>query len=250
MFIAIGYPLLYTSLKIVMKQTNTPLIVGHRGARGKIIDNSREAFIWAIKHGADEIETDSHLTSDGIIVQLHNPDYTDKNGTKHIIAATTYAQVMHDLPDTMTLPELIEFVNRRTRMMLEIKPGVPTAPIIATVRHYLHNGWHPEDFSFASFDIKILQDVYRELPEIERAVLEKWSAIRALQRARKVDTKTLSMDQQFLWWGFVWWAVKHNHKIYTYPSKHTLLPFSHDKPARWAKHGLHGIITDQPEIFK
>jgi glycerophosphoryl diester phosphodiesterase len=250
MFIEIGYLLLYTSDNCPMKHRNTPLIVGHRGARGNVVDNSRESFTWAIKHGVDEIETDSHLTSDGVIVQLHNRDYTDKNGATHLIAETTYAQILHDLPETMTLPELIEFVNKRSRLMLEIKPNVPAAPIIATVRHYLKNGWQPADFSFASFDFQILKEVHQALPDIERIVLEEWSALRALRRARKVDTTYLSMNQQYLWWGFIRWATLHNHKIYTYPFPRTKLPFNHKKPAKWAKHGLHGIITDQPENFK
>jgi hypothetical protein len=95
----------------------------------------------------------------------------------------------------------------------------------------------------------VLKQVHAALPEIDRIVLERWSAVRALQRAKKLDTEYLSMDQQFLWWGFILWAAKHNRKIYTYPSPRTKLKFNHKKPAKWAKYGLHGIITDQPELF-
>ncbi len=249
MVIAFRYPLLYTSVRLAMNNVNPPRIVGHRGARGNIPENSRESFQWAIDNGVAEIETDSRLTSDGIIVQYHNPFFLDKLGKKHLVADSAYSEVKAAIPSVMTLSELIEFIDRRAHLMLEIKPLVPTEKIIATVRHYLDNGWKQEDFSFASFDYNILKQVHAALPEIDRIVLEKWSAVRALQRAKKLDTQYLSMDQQFLWWGFILWAAKHNHKIYTYPSPRTKLKFNHRKPEKWVKHGLHGIITDKPENY-
>jgi glycerophosphoryl diester phosphodiesterase len=232
-----------------MKNVTSPSIVGHRGARGNLPENSRASYQWAIDHGAAEIETDSRLTLDGIIVQYHNPFFLDSDGNKHQVADSTYDEIKAAVPDIMTLSELIEFINRRSRLMLEIKPQVPTEKIIATIRHYLDNGWKQSDFSFASFDYDILKQVHAALPEIDRIVLEKWSAIRALNRAKELDTQYLSMDQQFLWWGFIRWAAKHNHKIYTYPSPRTKLKFNHRKPDKWVKHGLHGIITDKPENY-
>jgi glycerophosphoryl diester phosphodiesterase len=250
MFIAIGYILLYTNDNYLMKRTTSHVVVGHRGAHGIASGNTRASFLRALDDHVDEIETDSRLTSDGIIVQLHDNDFVDTNGIKHTVDDSTYAELKRHIPNVMTLAELIELVDKRARLMLEIKPGVPTEPILATVRGYLKKGWRPSDFSFASFDFTILKDVHRKLPEIDRVVLEEWSALRAMRRARKLDTKYLSMNQQYLWWGFIRWATHHNHKIYTYPFPRTKLPFNHKKPSRWVKHGLHGIITDYPAMHK
>jgi glycerophosphoryl diester phosphodiesterase len=227
-----------------------PVIVGHRGARASsLIENSRDSFQWAIDHRAREVETDCRMTSDRVIVQFHNESYLDADGARYLVSERTYAQIKHDLPFILTLSELIEFVDRRARLMLEIKHGVPAEPIIKTLRHYLKRGWTPYDFSFASFDYSILRDVQRALPQIDRIVLESWSGLRALWRAKQLDTTYLSMNQQYLWWGFILWAARHNHKIYTYPHRRGNVKFNHEKPTRWVKHGLYGIITDRPENF-
>lgn len=232
-----------------MKQKTAPVVVGHRGAHGIVSGNTLASFEKALATGVAEIETDSRLTKDGVIVQLHDPFFIDDRGKKRRVATVTYAELKQQAPEVMTLPELIEFVNKRARLMLEIKSGVPTEPIITTVRHYLDHGWRPADFSFASFDFSILKEVHRALPEIDRVVLESWSALRALRRARQLETRYLSLNQQYLWWGFIRWAARHNHKIYSYPYPRTKLPFNHKKPGKWVKHGLHGIITDHPDIF-
>ncbi|MEO6513557.1 MAG: glycerophosphodiester phosphodiesterase family protein, partial [Candidatus Saccharimonadales bacterium] len=113
-----------------MKQANTPVIVGHRGAHGAVPGNTLASFEKAIACGATEIETDSRLTSDGVVVQLHDAFFLDKAGIKHEIADTTFEVLKRHVPDVMTLQELINFVDQRARLMLEIKRGVPTEPII------------------------------------------------------------------------------------------------------------------------
>ena len=234
-----------------MNTTTAPRIIGHRGAQGDVAGNTQASFEWALKHHVSEIETDCRLTSDGVIVQFHDPAFKDKSGRKHLIKDTSYKKLKHFFPEIMTLDELIVFVDKKARLMIEIKPRVPTKPIIETIRAYLAKGWRPSDFSFASFDLQVLKQMHAALPEIERIVLESWLAIRALHRAKQLDTRNLSMNQQYLWWGFILWATRHNHKIYTYPSAGAKHPnFNHKKPERWAKYGLYGIITDRPEIFE
>jgi glycerophosphoryl diester phosphodiesterase len=233
-----------------MDSTRQLVIVGHRGARAlSLTENSRDSFAWAIDHHVHEIETDSRLTRDGVIVQLHNKSYVDARGVQHSVAERTYAQIKRDLPHVLTLAELIEFVDQRARLMLEIKPGVPTEPIIATIGRYLKLGWSPDKFSFASFDHHVLHEFHQALPQIDRIVLESWFGLRALRRAKQLNTPYVSMNQQYLWWGFIRWASWRRHRIYSYPHPTGRLPFNHDKPRRWTKHGLYGIITDRPENF-
>jgi glycerophosphoryl diester phosphodiesterase len=233
-----------------MKIASSPHIIGHRGSGGKFTGNTRESFAWALKHHVAEIETDCRQTSDGVIVQFHDASVTDSRGQKRPVSSISYAKLKKEFPGLMTLEELIDFVDKKARLMIEIKPGVPTGPIIATVRKYLKSGWTSVDFSFASFDLPALKQVHKELPQIERIVLESWLGPRAIRRARSLNTKYISMNQQFLWWGFIRWAAMSGHKIYTYPYPRTRLPFNHRKPARWLRHGLYGIITDHPEIFR
>jgi glycerophosphoryl diester phosphodiesterase len=49
-----------------------PLIIGHRGAAGLAPENSLAGFARAIELGADGVECDIHLTSDGVPVVIHD----------------------------------------------------------------------------------------------------------------------------------------------------------------------------------
>jgi len=50
----------------------TPLVIAHRGASGVLPEHTLEAYIAAIKMGADYIETDLVVTKDGVLVALHD----------------------------------------------------------------------------------------------------------------------------------------------------------------------------------
>lgn len=51
-----------------------PLIIAHRGASRKAPENTLAAFRLAWEQGADAIETDLRLTSDGAIMTFHDAD--------------------------------------------------------------------------------------------------------------------------------------------------------------------------------
>ena len=52
----------------------TPVILGHRGAAGVRPENTLISFKEAIKEGADILESDLHLTADGEVVLMHDPN--------------------------------------------------------------------------------------------------------------------------------------------------------------------------------
>lgn len=50
-----------------------PLLLGHRGCRGPLPENTFDAFEHALKHGCDGFEFDVRVTADGRNVLLHDP---------------------------------------------------------------------------------------------------------------------------------------------------------------------------------
>jgi glycerophosphoryl diester phosphodiesterase len=52
--------------------SNTPLIIGHRGASGDAPENTLAAFELALQQGADGIEFDVRLSADGQVVVVHD----------------------------------------------------------------------------------------------------------------------------------------------------------------------------------
>src|SRR4051794_30307799 len=51
---------------------------GHRGARGLVAENTLPAFETAFDLGVTSIETDVHLTRDGVPVLAHDPFISDR----------------------------------------------------------------------------------------------------------------------------------------------------------------------------
>lgn len=105
-----------------------PKIFAHRGfvpreARGQIVENTRAAFRAAVAAGAEYVETDVHLTRDGVVVCFHDEDLTRVAGDPRTIASLTRAElaaVMTDKGGLVTLEDaLAEFPN--TRFNIDVK---------------------------------------------------------------------------------------------------------------------------------
>lgn len=47
-------------------------IIGHRGGAGEAPENTMAGFRWARRHGVDILETDVHLSADGVPVLMHD----------------------------------------------------------------------------------------------------------------------------------------------------------------------------------
>lgn len=229
-------------------QKSRSLIIAHRGASGLAPENTALSFNKAIELGVDMIETDCRLTSDGIVVLIHDSALNDPAGNMLPVAETSYETLREHKPDLLTLTEAISLSDRRVRLMVEIKPDVPAAPVMDIIRDFMAKGWQPSDFIFASFDYDVLRQVYADMPEVERIVLEVWSGVRAVRRAKRLDTTYLSMDQWFLWWYFVRQISKH-YKLFSYPDERVFLKLNHTRPSRWFKYGLYGVITDFPDRY-
>jgi glycerophosphoryl diester phosphodiesterase len=90
---------------------------------------------------------------------------------------------------------------------------------------------------------KTLLELHPALPEIEKVVIEPWSGVRAHYRARQLGAKRISMNQQWLWWGFIRGFKNSGRQLYAYTLNDPA------KARRWARYGLAGVVTDYPDRF-
>ncbi|QID88235.1 putative glycerophosphodiester phosphodiesterase YPL206C [Saccharomyces pastorianus] len=104
-------------------------IVGHRAFKGKYPENTLLAFEKAYAAGADVIETDLQMTSDGVVVVNHDSD-TDRMWDKNlVISESTWEEVrrLRCKEDgslaMMTLMEILEWAvsHPGAKLMLDIK---------------------------------------------------------------------------------------------------------------------------------
>ena len=79
--------------------TARPRIIAHRGFVSKelaergVAENTREAFAAALAAGADYLESDCRLTSDGVVVLFHDDDLARVIGDPRRVDAVPYAEL-------------------------------------------------------------------------------------------------------------------------------------------------------------
>jgi glycerophosphoryl diester phosphodiesterase len=121
----------------------TPLVIGHRGAAGEAPENTLASFERALADGAAILESDVHLTCDGVPVLIHDDVLercTDGAGRvgDHSLAALRRLDAGHRFqPDAgrpppfrgkgLRIPSLAEALERfpRARFNLELKEPLP-----------------------------------------------------------------------------------------------------------------------------
>ncbi len=219
-------------------------IIGHRGAKGLAPENTIASLLKALEHGVDEIEFDVRITKDGVVILQHDQALHDPGGAELTVSAHTFEELKAHKSDLATLDEAINAVNGRVPLLVEVKPGVSTPPIVSVIETALEGSLKDTDLLLGSFSQQILLELHEALPTIQKVVIEPWSGVRAVHRARKVGTKRLNMNQRWLWRGFIKPMQKSGWELYPY----TLNSVS--KAKKWQRYGLSGIITDYPDRFE
>lgn len=170
--------LAFLLLLLPMSVTNAkqPLIIGHRGASHAAPENTLAAFKLAWKEGADGIEGDFHLTSDGQVVCTHDADTRRVAGKNLRVADSTLAQLQaldvgswkhpkfrkERMP---TLADVLATVPKGKKMFIEIKSGPQTvAPMIEICRQ---SDVPLEDIVVISFRQAVISECHRQLPELK-----------------------------------------------------------------------------------
>lgn len=219
-------------------------IIGHRGARGLAPENTIAGLKKALEYHVDEVEFDLRVTKDQIVVLHHDRFVTGSNGSKYGITNYLYQELKHHKPDLTTFSEALGCINNKVRPYIEVKPNEPVELIIKVLHEHIGSMYAAEDLLLASKSQKTLRQLHAALPAVPKIVIEPWSGLRAIHRAHQVDTKFISMNQLWLWRGFITAMSRRGWKLYAYTLNNPV------KVKRWANYGLYAIVTDYPDRFK
>ena len=219
-------------------------IIGHRGARGLAPENTIASLRKALEHHVDELEFDLRVTKDGVVILHHDPKLKDPNGAKHSISESSYAELKNHKKDLATFEEVLETIGHPVPLYIEVKREVRVRPIIKIIEQRLADGWKNEYFLLGSKSQKTLLQLHAALPQVQKIVIEPWSGVRAHYRARQLGTKRVSMNQRWLWWGFIRGFKNSGWQLYAYTLNNP------GKARRWEKYGLYGVVTDYPDRYE
>lgn len=219
------------------------LIIGHRGAKGLAPENTLASLQAAIDAKVDMIEFDVRVTADNVPVLHHDPVIKTDSGQKLAIRKTSFSDLQLAKKDLLTLEAALQFIDRQTGVLLDIKPGQPAAPIAACIQPRLSARRANSELVLSSLDYKLLKKLRAEFPEIPVAVIEPWSGVKASWHARRLETDLITMNQLWLWSGFIKSMSRRGYKLSAYSIENP------SKARKWEQHGLYGCITGHPDRF-
>jgi glycerophosphoryl diester phosphodiesterase len=155
--------------------TQKLLCFGHRGACGHEPENTVRSVRRALELGADGIEVDVQL-ADGELVVIHDATLKRTTNGKGRVANKSFAYLRsldagsgERIP---TLAEILNVVNRRGVINIELKGPHTAAPVAALVaEHVKLQGWSFSDFLISSFDHARIREVKRLCPDIRIGAL-------------------------------------------------------------------------------
>ena len=237
------------------------LLLGHRGASGEAPENTFAAFELALEQGADGIEFDVHLSSDGVPVVIHDARLertTDGTGlvgahslpalrrldagswfNRRIPARARAEYAGERIP---TLDETLEWVRqRRCRAFIELKLGRKRySGIEAKVLEAIRKSGTQAFVTVISFDIKTLG----RLGRLDRAVelgIDFTRPLAAVLRARRIGARTL-----LPYWAF----ASQRFILRAHRAGLAVIVWGLDQPRRVRRlvlNGVDGIVTNFPE---
>ena len=132
------------------------LCIGHRGAKGLLPENTLPSFEHAINVGCDWVELDVYHV-DGELLVIHDKSVERTTNGKGLVSELSFDEIRaldagggHSVP---TLQEVIDLVDRRCRINVELKGPATAKPVSDLLSRYCLTEWTPRDFLLSSFNL-------------------------------------------------------------------------------------------------
>jgi glycerophosphoryl diester phosphodiesterase len=153
------------------------LVIAHRGASARDVENSLAAFRAAAALGADAVELDVHATVDGTLM-VHHDDAIGLHHIPHLTAQRVRELRLANGEPIPTLPEALQAVGSRLQVFVEVKSLPPQFD--DHLLDALRQGPNPDGYAVHGFDHRIVQRLGLERPTLRRGVLSASYPVRPL----------------------------------------------------------------------
>ncbi len=242
-------PLLLIAMILILNSCSPPQkiqVIGHRGARGHLAENTLPSIDKALNLGVDGVEIDIFRCASGELIVFHDQTLEKlTNATGYIEQLDLDSIRKIEVLDGFTIPTLEEVMNLidgRVTLNIELK-GTQTAILTdSLLQAYFKQGtWTPDKILISSFNWKELQLFYQINTEVPIAVLTEDDPLDAIPVALSLNAV----------------AINPNHKSLNQfnvekmkQAGFQILPWTVNQPediAAMIDLGVDGIITDFPE---
>lgn len=228
-----------------MLRVNEFLCIGHRGARGHAPENTLLSIDTGIRLGADMIEFDVQRCEDELVV-IHDPRLErTTNGTGRV--EDSKFDYLRNLDagqgqQVPTLQEVLDLVEARVPLNIEIKSAAGTAARLAAIlREAFADGWTPSQFLVSSFHLPELYEFKQVAPEIPIAALVCGVPLDWAACAMELGAHALNVSAEFADARLLHDAHARGLKMYVYTVNHI------DDIRRLRDAGFDGVFSDYPD---
>ncbi|UFJ43117.1 glycerophosphodiester phosphodiesterase [Brevibacillus humidisoli] len=230
-----------------------PWIFAHRGASARHPENTLEAFRAAIRLGADGIELDVQLTSDGEVVVIHDPWLDRTTDGTGLVQNRTFAELRRlsagswfdprfSKSKIPSLREVLALVMpTRMQVILELKNFfVPQPELEKRVVELLRIYEMEQRAIISSFNFNSLLHIKELAPAVRTGLLYIGHLHEPWDIARQYQTEQLHVPKEEITPSLIRQAHRHRLEVigWTINSSQTIL--------RMRKLGIDGIITNYP----
>lgn len=226
-----------------------PLVIGHRGAKGHVAENTLASVSKALELGVNGIEIDVFLCKSGELVVFHDKKLeklTDGEGYIEDLTLDSIKKINvlgnYKIP---SLDEVLNLINGKVLLNIELKGTGTAVPTHKLLSSYLkEKKWRPDQFIISSFNWEELKIFYQLNRDVPIAVLIDTDPLDALALAHEINALAINPNFKNL-------NKKNVKKIQG--AGYKVFPYTINKPSDIEKMfdlKVDGIITDYPERVK
>ncbi|QLE00813.1 glycerophosphodiester phosphodiesterase [Galbibacter sp. BG1] len=229
-----------------MKKT---LTIGHRGAKGHVMENSLPSIQKAMDLGVDAIEIDVFTIADGTVVVFHDETLerlTNGNGPIENYTKKELDEIkLNGGFSIPTLQQVLDLIDKKVRLNIELKGKNTANPVHEIIQEYIvEKGWKKDDFIISSFNWEELR-ITRELDiDMPIGVLTSNDLVNAIPEADFLNAEAIHSNYKILTKENVAEMQSRGFKVYTWTVNEP------EAITKIKSFGVEGIITDFPERVK
>ena len=165
-----------------------PLIIGHRGAKGHVFENTLASIEKAFELGADGIEIDVHICHTGEIIVFHDLDLRRVFNDNRTISELSFTEIrnlkLDDKHQIPTLSDVLEILPKKSILNIELKGRGTAEPVFILLQKTKHL---PDKIILSSFYKRELE-AYRLLDASAKlGVFTNFDFVEAIAFAKKIN---------------------------------------------------------------
>jgi glycerophosphoryl diester phosphodiesterase len=215
-------------------------IIGHRGAAGRLPENTLRSISYAINVGVDIVEVDVRATRDNVLVVFHDADFKRLADVDVPVRSVEYSWIKSSIlingEHVPLLEEVIDVVKDKVGLFIEIKEPDTTKGVIELVR----SSGILEQVAIISFYDEALITAKRLEPRVVTGLIYAQPPGRVLD-AVKLGAKIVLPQYKITSEKSINLAHKYNLRVVAWTIN------SRVEALRLVRAGVNGLATDLPD---